>query len=82
MPRGINLFDPEHIRKALVLYDDDLYWLKTARIAIHAMWEHKIIDDEEANELRRECFFKLKKKYESMRARPGKGLAKVGLVSA
>jgi hypothetical protein len=82
MPRGVNLLDPEHVTRVLEVYGDDLYWLRLARIAIHAMWEHKIIDDDRARDMRREAEYKLRLKYDAMRAKPGRGMAKFGTAIA
>ena len=78
MTRGVNMLDPIHVRNVMRVYGGSLHWLRLAKMAIHAMFEHGIIGQDEAREMRVEAGSRINMQLGKMRAAPGRGMRSIG----
>lgn len=78
MNYAINMLDPRHVQKVMEVYRNDLYWLRLAKMAIHAMFEHGTIDPGEARRMRCEVGRRINFQLDKMRVKPGRGTASIG----
>ena len=74
MARGLQLMDPWTVRRALEVYRGDPKWLRRIKRAAFAMYEHRIIGEEEARELTTKAQIFLNQYMHRSRAKMGRGI--------